>query len=140
MRELRLPGGGSLRESLESLTRAFAADTGVRVHLRYRLRQTLTPRQDAEIYHVVREALANVRQHARATDVDIALSEARGRVHLAVSDNGRGFSDRTRRRDRFGLVGMRERAAALGGRLRVMSAPRKGTRVAVSFPIGDHVG
>ena len=78
---------------------------------------------------IATEALTNVRKHARATDVEITLTTRGGRLRLEIADNGRGFNPRSRT-DGFGIVGMRERASALGGRLRISRASRKpGTRV-----------
>ena len=75
-----------------------------------------------------------MRKHARATDVEIALTSSRGRLRLTVADNGAGFNPRARTPG-FGVIGMRERADALGGRLTVARRER-GTLVTLVFALG----
>jgi two-component system NarL family sensor kinase len=133
IRALRSAGAPPLAGAIGAAARAFAAETGVRVHVQSSGDPSLTPQQEAEVLRIAGEALANVRRHSQATDVAVTLI-ARGRhVHLTIADNGRGFNSRART-DGFGIVGMRERAAALGGRLRISSSGR-GTRVTLVVPV-----
>lgn len=88
----------------------------------------------AELLRVVQEALTNVRRHSGARRVEVNLWKEGGEVHAEVVDDGRGF-DPEAVREGVGLSGMRERIAALGGKLEVSSEPGKGTRVAVSVPV-----
>ena len=93
---------------------------------------------ETALYRVVQEAMTNVARHARATRVDV-LAERRGdRVLVMVEDDGVGFEpDRVQRGDHFGLLGMRERAEALGGTLTVESAPGAGTTIVVEVASAD---
>jgi two-component system sensor kinase len=90
------------------------------------------------LYRILQEALTNVARHAGATRVDITLSVEDGTVALVVTDDGRGFepeaagADATR--PSLGLLGMRERALALGGELRVDARPGQGTAVSARVP------
>ena len=88
------------------------------------------------IFRIVQESLTNVTRYAGASQVVIHLGRRGAQLRLEVRDNGRGF-DRAAaaRRQTFGLLGMRERALALGGRVDVISAPGKGTVIGVSIPI-----
>jgi two-component system sensor histidine kinase UhpB len=88
---------------------------------------------DAElvIYRVAEEALANISRHARATKVDIWLRPKDGRVVLQVCDNGVGVGVKG---ERTGILGMRERAALVGGRLTVEARPAGGTEVRLELP------
>jgi signal transduction histidine kinase len=98
------------------------------------------PRPAAEaIYRVAQEALQNVGKHARATRVNVSLRPADKVIRLRVSDNGAGFcaEEAWAKPMTFGLAGMRERAALLGGRLAVRSAPGKGTSVLLELPLGS---
>ena len=79
--------------------------------------------------------MAAASRHAHATDVELSLVSGRRQLRLEIADNGRGFDSRARTAG-FGLVGMRERAHALGARLRVESAPRRGTRIVLTRPGG----
>jgi signal transduction histidine kinase len=89
------------------------------------------------LFRIFQETLTNVIRHAGATHVRVRLAEAGGRVSLDVRDNGRGISRSEIHNSRsMGLLGMRERAALLGGDFkigRVNNGP--GTRVNVSIPL-----
>ena len=83
------------------------------------------------VYRLVQECCNNIAKHSGATSVNISVSSADGGVRLAVEDNGVGFKveEALARKDAFGLSGMRERVALLGGRFEVQSHPRNGLRV-----------
>ena len=95
----------------------------------------------SSLYLLVREALTNVQKHARATEVAILLSCDDQQVSITIADNGVGFcSEKTQiaRSDQsqtgFGLVGMRERVAMLGGQFALVTALGQGTRVEIGVP------
>jgi two-component system, chemotaxis family, CheB/CheR fusion protein len=94
---------------------------------------------DAEVafYRVAQEALNNVTKHARATRVDVILETREGQVVLLVEDNGVGFdvADEDLISRRFGVVGMRERAALIGATLDIESAAHEGTSVFLRCPV-----
>lgn len=87
-------------------------------------------------FRVLQEALTNVARHAGARRVTVTLELDAGAVRLVVSDDGRGFDARQPGRRSLGLVGMRERAGALGGRVEVRGAPGRGTVVECTLPLG----
>ena len=87
------------------------------------------------LYYIVREALANVVKHARATHAAITLVQE-ATVRLTVEDDGVGFGTLTAAYT-YGLAGMRERAAALGGRLQLENRPSGGARVVAELPIPE---
>lgn len=87
------------------------------------------------LYRSVQEALHNVIKHARARNVTVRLSLSGGKTCLEVQDDGTGFSPRSAHQRGFGLTGMRERAAALGGSMKIRSEPEKGTRIRITFPL-----
>ena len=99
----------------------------------------LTSSQEAAIYRVVQEALANVRKHAHATEASIELRYQPEAVSLAISDNGKGFDpeqvNNSLALGHMGLAGMKERAEMLGGTLSINSSPRKGTLVVLTIPL-----
>jgi signal transduction histidine kinase len=85
-------------------------------------------------YYTVAEALTNAAKHARATAADIEVTTSDSVLHLRVRDNGRGgagFSHGS------GLVGLRDRAEALGGRLRLHSPPGAGTTLEIELPLAE---
>ncbi|MBI4776475.1 MAG: sensor histidine kinase [Deltaproteobacteria bacterium] len=93
------------------------------------------------LFRIFQEILTNVARHARATEVRISLANDSGRLVLEVNDNGRGIlgSDISDSRA-FGILGMRERTAALGGDFHIEGAPGKGTRVVVRIPLDSGSG
>ena len=80
------------------------------------------------------EALNNVLKHSHATRVSVRFEAGAGGTLLEIADNGVGFEPSADGSDGYGLPGMRERAARLGGTLEVESAPGAGTRVRVRIP------
>jgi PAS domain S-box-containing protein len=89
------------------------------------------------VFRIIEEALTNVEQHARATNVDIAIELDNTLLNFSVTDNGRGFSiDAPIRHDGVGIIHMKERAKTFGGTVEVLSEPNKGTSVRASMPIG----
>ena len=98
----------------------------------------------SNLYLLVREALTNVQKHARASEVTILLHADEAQVSIIITDNGVGFRvEKVNRidvvmtsdqRSGFGIVGMLERVALLGGRLDLVSDPGQGTRVEVTVP------
>lgn len=90
----------------------------------------------AAVFRIAQESLTNVARHACASHVRIQLKRAGAQLHLQVHDNGCGFdAAQSRVPNRFGLLGMRERARALGGRLLIDSAPGRGTLVELVVPM-----
>lgn len=99
----------------------------------------LAPVTEQAIYRVVQEALHNVAKHAQAKNVIIQVVRDNHVVHVQVEDDGIGIQpSRGNPRDRtFGLAGIKERIAMLGGVSRVISAKEKGTRIEITVPAGE---
>jgi GAF domain-containing protein len=98
----------------------------------------LPARLEAGFYRIAQELLSNIGKHAHATQVDMTTELSNGSLILAVADDGVGFDLATTRvpgvTGGFGLVGLRERVALLGGTLQLDSAPDEGTCVRVAVP------
>ena len=92
------------------------------------------------LFRVVQESLTNATRHAQATGVQIRLGVCEGALDLCVADNGRGFDPRADHAGHYGLLGMRERAQRLGGRLELKSQPGAGTEVRVVMPLPPAAG
>jgi signal transduction histidine kinase len=126
-----------LGPALERLVDTFAEKTGVAVELDIRLGDgRLDADLETTLYRIVQEALTNVLKHADARRVRIALVHEGGTITAVVADDGRGFDAGETRRDALGLIGMRERAVLVGGRLAIASAPGGGTTLTVEVPAG----
>ena len=126
---------------LEAALRQYSRWTGVKFDLAVRFRargltgERLPAMVETALYRVVQEAMTNVVRHACATRVDV-LAQRRGeRILVMVEDDGVGFEPgEVGRGDHFGLLGIRERAEALGGTLTVESAPGAGATLVVEVP------
>jgi two-component system, NarL family, sensor kinase len=129
--------GKPLAEALAALGRAFTSETGVAVRVDADPGLQLPLRTEAELFRIAQEALTNVRKHAHAREVRLSLRRHGASLRLSVRDNGRGFSARRPSNDGHGLLGMRERAKLLGGRLQVSSTPGHGTRITARVPMPE---
>lgn len=126
-----------LSAAIEWLARDAARrmDIEVTVHLQGE-DPLLAPGADIALYRMVQEALTNVGRHAHATGARIELRQEGAELVLVVQDNGRGFPERAVGQDgRYGLLGIRERAIMLGGRLEVDNPPAGGGRITVRVPL-----
>jgi signal transduction histidine kinase len=93
---------------------------------------------ETALFRIVQESLTNVILHARATKVDVLISERKGKLNVMVEDDGVGFAlDNVSGQTHLGLFGMRERVEMLGGRLSIESSTGKGTTIVVEVPNGD---
>jgi signal transduction histidine kinase len=92
------------------------------------------PEIESTVYRLVQEALTNVGKHARASRVEVSVSDRDGQVAVTVRDDGAGF-ELGARSSGFGLVGMRERLALVHGTLEIESAPGSGTLIRASIPV-----
>jgi two-component system, NarL family, sensor histidine kinase DevS len=127
-----------LEAALHALTEQQQGDNDLIVENEFQL-----PREEGErpspvletaVYRMVQEALNNVAKHSLAKRASLSVRAARGSIEIRVSDNGVGFEP-TLVREGFGLVGMRERAALLGGTLEVDSTRGAGTTVRAEIPM-----
>jgi signal transduction histidine kinase len=118
---------------LGQLGRALAGRTGVPVSVTVESEITLSAPVQVALYRITQEALNNIARHAEATRVEVHYRSQPGRVRLAIRDDGRGFEVDNVKQDHFGLLNMRERAAAIGARLEVVSQPGTGTRITVEW-------
>jgi signal transduction histidine kinase len=91
------------------------------------------PELETAVYRIAQEALTNAIKHGNAKRAVIDIREEPGMVYLSVRDDGTGF-DPDARAEGFGLLGMHERVALLGGELHIESAPGKGTAVRAQIP------
>jgi two-component system sensor histidine kinase UhpB len=97
----------------------------------------LGPDAAITVFRIVQEALTNVAKHARATRVEVALAQHQDELLLTVTDNGQGIQPVSGKNGGhgFGVLGMTERAAALGGELTVQPVKRRGTQVSLRIPL-----
>jgi signal transduction histidine kinase len=102
--------------------------------------QRFSPILEIGIYRIVQEAISNIEKHSKATEVKINFEKEDNKLILSIEDNGIGFSYeyislKKSGRSHIGLIGMKERAKILGGKLEIISAPQKGTKIIMEVPI-----
>jgi signal transduction histidine kinase len=122
---------GGLRPALKTLARRSTIP--VRLHVQVEGRRRPEPAETAA-YYVVAETLTNTAKHAHATVADVEVVADCGVLRVRVRDDGRGGAHFGRG---SGLVGLRDRAEALGGRLALHSPPGEGTAVEITLPLDD---
>jgi signal transduction histidine kinase len=125
--------GLTIQEELPRRLDAFVARTGYPVDLELDSRVDLGGVAATETLRVIDEALHNVEKHADATRIRVRVVQDSEEVMVSVDDNGRGFTP-SDGLPGHGLLGMRERAALLGGLLEIRSAPGDGTHVGLTVP------
>lgn len=128
----------SLIEAIEQLAEQHMDEVDTRVVINSPIAlPLLDDKVEAAIYRFVQECLTNCRKHARNAEVNISVV-IDVMLNIEVRDNGPGFDLKTPKQDRtanrFGVLGMRERAERLGGHLEITSEIGSGTRLALSFP------
>jgi signal transduction histidine kinase len=120
---------GDLRRQADEFSRLY----GIRVELSSNgTEDMISPQQREVVVHVVREALTNVRKHSGSSICRVKMAFAARPFLIEVSDEGRGIASKGGAG--YGLMGMRERAAGIGGRLEVVSTQGRGTTVFLFGP------
>lgn len=149
-------GLADARQSIWALRSQDSAETTLPVSLRrivehagghgleaafniYGAYRPLPPGTEREFLRVAQEAIHNVKKHAGAKNLTVQLEYGQNEITLEVRDDGRGFTTTGDAVDsppgHYGLTGMRERAAAVGGKLEVTSAPEAGTSIRLRAPV-----
>jgi signal transduction histidine kinase len=136
----QLRAGVSEDTDLDHVAREYLARyeerTGVIVHWRSRIERHVPFQVEQELWRMMQEALANIEHHAEANACAIDYQVTATQLTLVVEDDGRGFdASYAPTGDHYGLIGMRERADALGAHLVVESQPGQGTRVSVELEV-----
>ena len=131
-----------LGAALRQLVNRFQRLQTCRVKLQLSKMGVLPQQLEIISYRLVQECFNNIGKHSSATNVNISLASADGRLRLIVEDNGVGFNvqEALAKRESFGLSGMRERVALLGGEFYVESrteGTKKGTKISIELPIAN---
>ena len=115
---------------LDEFAQRVRSRSGLAVKLRLDGTDRLPLTRERELLRIAQEAVTNVERHADATSVIVSLRLRGGEALLEVADDGRGFvKDGAGRLDSYGLIGMRERADAIGAALEIDTAPGRGTTI-----------
>lgn len=124
-----------LPAALEILTQEFRANTQLQVEIGVD-DVVLNPDQQLAVYRLVQEAYTNIAKYARATRVQVMVTNYFNHIEVVVSDDGAGFDAEHIKKASHGLSGMRQRMLALKGRLKLSSAIGQGTTIKAILPLG----
>jgi signal transduction histidine kinase len=130
--------GQVLEGAIAILMQEFQRTTGIQPACEIRLSRLLPLPVNTAVYRIVQEGLTNICKHAQATAVQFQIHTDSSGLMLVLQDNGKGFRVHENKTG-FGLQGMRERIAALGGRLEIVSEPEKGCKITALLQIGGSV-
>jgi two-component system sensor histidine kinase UhpB len=140
MAELRPPmlDDYGLVPALQWFAKDFSRRTGIEVSVHGDDRaDRLAPAVEIALFRIAQEALTNVAKHAGASRVDVSLEQRNGSCWMTVSDDGIGIEAQERgdaHRHGLGMVNMRERSEAVGGRFDARRSPRGGTEIEIRIP------
>ncbi len=125
--------------ALQMYMKQFMADTGIRVSLRaFEMIDQSPIRVRTALYRIAQEALVNLARHAKASHVQVIIEPHENIICMSITDDGLGFrisgKSGSGKKNRLGLIGMRERAEMIGGSFQVESEPGGPTTVRVEIP------
>lgn len=126
--------GQTLDVAIHRLLTEFQHNTGIQPSCQVQIPGHLPTDVNTTLYRILQESLTNIYKHAQASEVAVQLEQDSEMLHLSIYDNGQGFNP-LQNTTGFGLQGLRERAAALGGNLKLSSQPGSGCSVDVFLPL-----
>jgi signal transduction histidine kinase len=131
-----ISGDRSLDTALSTLLQTFQQSTGIPIHF------TVSPgfpelpeTHQLAFYRIAQEALTNIQRHAMARNAWLQLSADDQKIILVMEDDGKGIADQSETRAGSGLLGMRERAAQLGGEMQLVERQGGGTQLILKVPL-----
>jgi signal transduction histidine kinase len=126
-------GNGTLLDAVEQIGRRLIADSGVNLETKLEGQPYSLPEaSENNLLRIAQEALTNAVRHAHASSIYVFLAYRTGSVHLEIGDSGHGMSGGEPAG--FGVDGMRQRARQIGGEIKILSDPGRGTRIMVTVP------
>lgn len=130
-----------LSAALEQYIQKLQETDPIRYHLHIQpVEKYLNPDAQGAIFYIIEEAITNARKHAQASNLWIRMGLRNNNLVLQIEDDGIGFDvasvqNRYDERGSLGMINLHERTELLGGRIRIESAPGKGTRITVIAPL-----
>ena len=126
-----------LAAAIEWQVEQFAARTGISCELKMNRDDFgFDERRSISIYRIIQEALTNVSRHAEASNVLVSLLQNDGEIRLEIRDDGKGFQS-AEKQHTYGLLGIKERAHILGGKVDIASKAGCGTLITANIPLGE---
>jgi PAS domain S-box-containing protein len=125
-----------LEAAIDWYTKEYAKRYGVEIFLDIESGISISNEDSLPLFRIMQESLTNIARHAKATHIEILLSQQSDLINFVVSDNGVGISeDEINSRKSFGIMSMKERVASLGGTFEISRGEDFGSKVIVFFPI-----
>ena len=125
----------NLRTALQNTVTEFNDRGDLEIDLSFNIGAAhLRPNEEIHILQIVREALSNVLQHAKATHAEVALQHSPTGIDVTIRDNGVGIPDSPEQHNHYGLAIMSERALGLNGKISIKRRPSHGTEVILKIP------
>jgi len=122
---------------INSWCREFAERQGMQIDYRHRVQSTLPSEIGLCLFRVLQEALHNAAKYSGVKRIEVELSESSGKIHLTISDLGKGFDvEAVKQGKGLGLTSMRERVRLVNGTMTIDSRPMVGTTIHVRVPLG----
>lgn len=130
-----------LVSAIEWHSQQFEANSGVTCRFESQIEQVeLTRERSTAVFRIYQEAMTNILRHSQATKVNVLIEEDEAEFVLEIRDNGRGITETERLGfDSLGLLGMRERAHGVGGKLEINGTAGKGTVLVARLPLQTDV-
>jgi signal transduction histidine kinase len=128
-----------LAAAIEWQAAEFQERTGIRCEVKIAVAETIWDREfNTMCFRIFQETLTNVIRHAKATRVDVSLTQVDHELILTVRDNGRGILEKeVIHAQSIGLIGMKERVAQAGGQVFFFGLPNRGTTVTMRVPMPE---
>ena len=140
LRDSIFPSKDLLKVITEYLNR-FQRQWGIQTQLQlngfanYHQVGPISPAAEVQLLRIIQEGMTNVRRHANASIISLSLSSSQDRLNVKIEDNGIGFDLEDIPENRLGLRIMRERAASVGGIIKIASIEGKGTQLEINIPL-----
>jgi two-component system sensor histidine kinase UhpB len=128
-----------LETAIEWYTKEFEQRNRVKINLDIESDIIITPEASLIIFRIMQEALTNIARYSEATTVKIRLSKKGDNIDFSISDNGIGITeDKINTKKSFGIISMKERAASLGGTLKISREDNNFTVINLIFPLNNN--
>ena len=126
-----------LVEAIDWLVQDFRDRTSIRCRLNTNISHlNISPRASTIIFRIIQETLTNIMRHSNASSAVVSIKRTRKELVISIRDNGRGITrQEISDKKSLGLLGMKERAAILDGKIKLEGAPGKGTGISVYIPL-----
>lgn len=129
---------GLVKATIE-MARQFSRDNKLPVEVSGQtdLGHLLSPAKQVSLYRLIQEILNNIKKHAEASEVNITFDKGNESLLIGVQDNGKGFDPTQIPVGHYGIIGMKERADYLGGRLDIESVIGEGSLFKITVPVSN---